>query len=213
MTTNPDKLYADLLAVQALEKEMVLKSNYYDNLKYGWLQSIEFRLGQVNKEREGGKSAKALIAFFLKDAFANWSRRTDIYAEEFWERMQQLDIDAQRLDDYASIIAKGRFANGGQALELRYNWQSLLSSGYLHKRYTVAQLDAIQIIIDQDASKKLKILQSCLKLRNVASSKHLAYGQALGYFTNGKLLDDTKGTLLEQYFNEVEIEIFRRIWK
>ena len=192
---NVAKKYLDISDLDEASKDCA----FY---KYDW----DFKTLQ-NAPTSGG------VKFFTRDLAHLWSYWLAIWAELFWQEIDARGIHLVRTDMVLKIINRKRFSGVGEAMMYNRNWNNMVALGYL-SRYTPGQLAFINELLRKDKEKRLDLLIKSLRNRKVNASEYLKYGEAIAYFTEGKLFSDQIGNdEISYYFGPEELHVLNEIWR
>jgi len=156
---------------------------------------------------------KRVIKFFTKELSDHWSSWTAVWVELFWKEIYDNKIQLKRTDNVVKLIERKRFLSVDEATMFNKNWAQVLASGFL-SRYTDDQIRCINELIRKDKEKRLDLLIKSLRNERVSCSDYFKYGEAISYFTGGKLFcEGIENEEISLLFNKEEVKVLKRIWQ
>lgn len=181
-----------------------LEEDAKDNVLYGYNKNLEM----VSNDPSPGT-----IKFFTKELARSWSYWLAVWAELFWKEIDAQHVQLQRADMVLKIINRKRFLSVDEAMMYNRRWQDMRTSGYL-SRYTRVQVAFIDELLRKDKEKRLDLLIKSLRNKKVNVSDYLKYGEAIAYFTDGKLFSDQiEDDEIALYFSQEELNVLEDIWQ
>lgn len=75
----------------------------------------------------------------------------------------------------------------------------------IRDRYTNAEIEQIDKVIQEDQDKRLAILKKCLLKRQIPQSQYLKFGECMAYFMNTYIMD--------HFFSKEEADTLLMIWQ
>lgn len=155
----------------------------------------------LEKSKLSSISLKSLIDGFL----IQWNESISLETEIFWIKIEENNLDFKRKEPLRFALEKGRFLNVHQGTDARSNWNSLVDSGYLSKKYNQNEIEKLFEIILNDEKKRVAFLKKCLKANKIPSSQYLKFGDCMAYIYNTRIL--------KEHFSVEEIELLNLIWR
>lgn len=198
-----------------IEKEIVTKYFSDDYLKQCFLDRNTNSRHILDKSIQNNKHIGYTVSGIINDTLIYWNSSLGLDIEFFWEKVGEKNLAFERKDILKTVLEKGLFRDIHIHMAARYNWNDLKMHPLLKKRFSKSEINRIGEIIKKDEAKRLQLLKTCLRKRKVAFSNYLRYGDAIAYFTQGKLIEETrnKDTLLNAYFSKEEINTLEAIWE
>lgn len=205
--TNTTLIRSDeFLKMLAISRELNVSSTQFSSLHkenssnhHDWARDevlISIEKGTLNSI-----GLKSLIDGFL----IQWNESISVETESFWLRIEENNLNFNRKEPLRFALEKGRFFNVHQGMEARSNWNSLVDSGYLLKRYKPEEIEKLFEIISNDEERRVIFLKKCLKANIIPSSQYLKFGDCMAYIYNTRII--------KEHFSVEEIESLNLIWK
>lgn len=133
-----------------------------------------------------------------------WNNSIRPETEIFWAELANENIHIERKDPLQFALTKNRFQRLEHGIDARNHWSTLKQLKNVQNRYSREEIQKIDRIIEEDETKRLKILQLRLEKKNLPDSLYLKYGECIAYFSNCKLFG--------KYFTQSEVDELFRIW-
>jgi len=177
-----------MLQAIAIAKGIVGKSLVFNpKVKEGILTTTGWTEEIILKGLEEGTTTMTGLKYHLNIIHV-WDQMINIDAELYWWEIETHNLPFERKEALNFVLDKGRFLNIGQAMDARINWENLIQSGFLQKRFSEEQLAFVDNCIKTDEEKRYKMLLSCLK-NGKAPNDASRHSASLFYMIECKLLD------------------------
>lgn len=134
-----------------------------------------------------------------------WNETVNADTEDFWTEMKQHGIDLERKEPLRFALDNGWFRNVEQGIDARNNWSSLKHLPTIRNRYSQAEIERLDQIIEEDKNKRHAVLKKCLAKRAIPQTQYLKFGECMAYFG--------RCNLFEVYFTTDQIEELYLIWR
>lgn len=163
-------------------------------------QSIFVRDFLAKKPQANSYEQKTLASQVL----THWNETVNPDTEAFWTEMKRCGVDIERKEPLRFALDKGWFRNVEQGIEARNHWSSLKHLSSVSDRYSQAEIERLDRIIEEDEKKRHEILKRCLAKKAIPQTQYLKFGECMAYFG--------RCNLFEVYFLKAEVEELYVIW-
>ena len=136
--------------------------------------------------------------------FTSWNESISRDTEEFWQELKNNKLDFERKEPLRFVLEKKRFRNVHEAMEARTHWQDVKQMQTIKERYTVAEIEQISKVIQEDQDRRLVVLKKCLMKKQIPQSQYLKFGECMAYFLNTYTINS--------FFSQKEVEELYTIW-
>ena len=133
-----------------------------------------------------------------------WRESVNPDTEAFWIEMKRCGVNIERKEPLRFALEKGWFRNVEQGIEARNHWSSLKHLSTVRDRYSQAEIEQLDLIIEEDEKKRHEVLKKCLAKKAIPQTKYLKFGECMAYFG--------RCNLFEIYFSKAEVEELYAIW-
>lgn len=134
-----------------------------------------------------------------------WNETVSPDTEAFWTEMKRRGIDLERKEPLRFALQKGWFRNVHQGIDARNHWSSLKHLSTFKDRYSRAEIERLDRVIEADEKKRLEVLKKCLAKKAIPQTQYLKFGECMVYFA--------RCHLFEVYFSHKEVEELNAIWR
>jgi hypothetical protein len=194
-------------------KKKLLKAIDIQNTIVEDSQSLEIKtkeafinLGNYWKDRiEKEQFTITSLKSITNDILTFWKESVSIDTELFWTILQKNNIDFERKDELIFALNKGRFRRVDIGMAARKDWSKMRNFNSIVERFSQAEIENIDKIIEEDENKRLEILTRCLKKSEIPQTQYLKFGECMAYFSFCNLFD--------KYFSKKEVEKLNEIWR
>jgi len=181
-------------------------------------------IGESTLLNNQAKQALYILSVYIRDILANktklnsyqftsltngiltyWNESINPDTEKFWGQMNINNISFLRKEPLRFALEKNRFRNVEQGIEAKNHWPDLKKLPSITARYTQAEIDQIDKIIDDDERKRLTILKKCLTKRSIPQTQYLKFGECMAYFS--------RCDLFGKYFSKDQVNELYIIWR
>jgi hypothetical protein len=118
-----------------------------------------------------------------------WNESVNPDTEAFWTEMKRSDIDFERKEPLRFALDKGWFRNVEQGIEARNHWSSLKYLSTVRDRYSQAEMERLDRIIEEGEKKRLEVLKKCLAKKVIPQTQYLKFGECMAYFGRCNLFE------------------------
>ncbi|WP_033417670.1 hypothetical protein [Cytophaga aurantiaca] len=190
-----------LLKIIAIQNKLVNDSKHFDNkTKEAFVNLGNYWNDRIEKESFTFTQLKSIANNIL----TYWQESIGIETELFWIELQKNNIEFERNDELNFALNKSRFRRVDIGIGARKDWSIIKDFDSIKARFTSAEIEKIDFIIQQDEKKRVEILNKCLKANKIPQSQYLKFGECWAYITNCELW--------EKYFNKDEVEKLYTVW-
>ena len=134
-----------------------------------------------------------------------WNETVNPDTEAFWTEMKRLGIDLERKEPLKFALDKGWFRNVEQGIDARNHWSALKNLSTVRDRYSQAEIERLDRIIEEDEKKRYEVLKKCLAKKAIPQTQYLKFGECMAYFG--------RCDLFKAYFSNEEVEELYAIWR
>jgi len=134
-----------------------------------------------------------------------WNERINADTEAFWSEMKRNNVAIERKEPLKFALDKGWFRNVDQGIDARNYWSSLKHLPTVRDRYSQAEIERLDRIIEDDEKKRHKVLKKCLAKKSIPQTQYLKFGECMAYFG--------RCNLFEVYFTTDQVEELYLIWR
>jgi hypothetical protein len=134
-----------------------------------------------------------------------WNETVNPDTEAFWAEMKRDGIDFERKEPLRFALEKGWFRNVEQGIEARNHWSSLKHVSTVRDRYSQAEIERLDRIIEEDEKKRYEVLKKCLAKKAIPQTQYLKFGEGMAYLG--------RCNLFEVYFSKEQVEELYEIWR
>jgi hypothetical protein len=139
------------------------------------------------------------------DLLTYWNESINPDTEKFWLELRKHAIDFERKEPLRFALEKNRFRRVDQGIDARKYWKQLKQLRSIKVSFTEEEIKRIEKIIEEDEQRRLKILEKCLRKKEIPRTQYLKFGECMAYFANCQLFAN--------YFTPAEVEALYGIWK
>ena len=192
-----------LLKTTEIQDNVVGASALLDHqTKQGYHQQSAFiRDFLTNNPKVNSYQLKSLTSEIL----TYWNESVNPDTEAFWAEMVRSNIDFERKEPLRFALEKGRFRNVEQGIDAKKHWSFLKQLPAITNKYTQAEIEQLDRVIDVDEKKRLEVLKKCLAKKSIPQTQYLKFGECMAYFGRCNLFD--------AYFSKEQGDEIYTIWK
>jgi hypothetical protein len=199
--------------VQGYKDQLVRTTEIQDNIV-----SASALLDQQTKQALHNQSA-FVREFLAKNPKANsyqqkllasqiltyWNESINPDTEAFWTEMKRSGVEFEHKEPLRFALEKGWFRNVEQGIDARNHWSSLKQLSGITNKYTQAEIEQLDRVIEEDEKKRYEVLKKCLAKKAIPQTRYLKFGECMAYFG--------RCNLFEVYFSKEEVQELYEIWK
>jgi hypothetical protein len=202
MTNLKSEYIEKLLKTIQISNKIVCDSIYFENkTKEAFVNLGNHWTDKIEKESFSITQLKSVT----NDILTYWKESIGIDTELFWIELQKNNIDFERKDELNFALEKGRFRRVDIGICARKDWSVIKDFNSIKKRFSLEEIDKIDLIVAQDEETRIEILKKSFKKNEIPQTQYLKFGEGMAYANNCGLFD--------KYFNEEEVEKLYIIWK
>ncbi|MBS0645225.1 MAG: hypothetical protein JSR97_01355 [Verrucomicrobia bacterium] len=164
-------------------------------------QSSFVREFLANNPKANSYQQKSLASQIL----TYWNESVNSDTEAFWSEMKSSDVAIERKEPLRFALEKGWFRNVEQGIDARNHWSSLKHFPSVRARYSQAEIERLDQIIEEDENKRHEVLKKCLAKKAIPQTQYLKFGECMAYCG--------RCNLFEVYFSAEQVEELYEIWK
>lgn len=196
----------EFLKMLAISKDLDINNNRFSNLhKENSSIHHDWARDEVLTSLEKGKLSSVSLKSLIDGFLIQWNESVSVETELFWLRIEENNLNFDRKEPLRFALEKGRFFNVHQGMEARSNWNDIVESGHLLKRYKQDEIEKLFEIISNDEERRVVFLKKCLKANKIPSSQYLKFGDCMAYIYNTRII--------KEHFCVEEIEALNLLWK
>jgi len=201
MADVKDEYKNKLLKTIEIQNKLVKDSKYFDNK----IQEAFLNLGTNWIDRIGKESfTLTQLKSIASDILIYWKESIGIQTEFFWIELEKNNIDFKRTDELNFVLEKGRFRRVDIGICARKDWTVIKDFNSIQERFSKVEIEKIELIINQDETKRFGILRKCLKNNKIPQTQYLKFGESWAYMSDCGLWGN--------YFDKEEVEKLYNIW-
>jgi len=201
--TNPKTEYKEnLFKAIEIQNRIVEDSQSFDGkTKEAFINLGNYWKNRIEKEQFTVTQLKSITS----DILTFWKESVSIDTELFWIVLRKNDIDFERKDELIFALNKGRFRRVDIVMSARNDWSKMRKFNSIIERFSQAEIEKIDVIIEEDENKRLEVLAKCLKKKEIPQTQYLKFGECMAYFSHCSLFD--------KYFSKEQVEELYEIWR
>lgn len=134
-----------------------------------------------------------------------WNESINPDTEKFWNEIKSKGIDYVRKEPLRFALNKNRFRRVEQGIEANKHWPELKTLKLIKRNYSKEEIEKIEEIISNDEQSRFKILDKCLRKKQIPQSQYLKFGECMAYLSNCGLF--------KTYFEDEEVNELYDIWR
>lgn len=134
-----------------------------------------------------------------------WNESINSDTEAFWSEIKRNDVAIERKEPLTFALEKGWFRNVEQGIDARNHWSLLKHLPTVRERYSQAEIERLDRIIEEDEKKRHEVLKKCLAKKAIPQTQYLKFGECMAYFG--------RCNLFEVYFTTDQVEELYLIWR
>jgi len=184
-----------------IQNEIIGKSEYYDAEAKAAFNQFSDQLKDLLQTRLN----KAQVRSLTNDFLIAWKEGIGPDVELFWQKLSEAGIEWERRDELAFALEKGRFRRVDQGIAAYKHWPVLKDLEVIRQRFSLEELEAIELIIQKDLETRLAILQKCLQKKAIPKSQYLKFGECMAYFGQNQLFS--------KFFSDSQWRELYHIWE
>lgn len=164
-------------------------------------QSASVREFLANHPTANSYQQKSLASQIL----TYWNESINPDTEAFWTEMKRREVAIERKEPLRFALKKGWFRNVEQGIDARNHWSSLKQLSAITNKYTKAEVEQLDRLIEEDEKRRYEVLKKCLAKKAIAQTQYLKLGECMAYFG--------RCNLFEVYFSNEQVAELYEVWK
>lgn len=155
----------------------------------GWITLIEYSEVILNKTKKGEKLNSYQKKTIEKELLQYWNENLNVEVEHFWKLIEEANLSLKRNPTFENIIAKNRFKNVEQAIDV-YNDIYSQPITNLENEKLRQKLEKLYEVVRIDRDKRIKQFRKWIKNKRVSFSDRLKFGENYAYLKRTGLFDE-----------------------
>ncbi|WP_462250982.1 hypothetical protein [Ekhidna sp.] len=201
MKVDRQKYLEQIKETALIQNRLVSESQNFDNATKEAFIYNSNRIKQITEN----KLTLAQLKQVTNELLTFWKESIGPDVEAFWIELENRNIEFERKDELNFALLKGRFRRVEQGISARKSWSIIKDSDSITRRFTHAEIEKIEEIIQKDEEIRLTILKKCLLKNSIPKSQYLKFGECMAYFGQCNLFDS--------HFSKSEVDKLNLIWK
>ncbi len=201
MAIKPKTYSQASLLLKAIEisADILNKSVSLDNqTKTAFQSQNSYSKNYIHSGFKNDELSSYAVKTLEHEFFKYWNETVNQDIENFWEEINKNGLPYQRKSPITELLAKKRFRQVEQWIDLFNNLEKLKQTGILNKQFTTKEIKELYNLAEAEENKRLELVSKCLKKKKISLPQYQKFVESMAFLERCNL------TL--KYFSEQERE-------